>query len=45
MTGTFEPRIAWVISSIDEPSPPGVSIVSSTAGDPSSFASRMAPRR
>ena len=33
MTGTFEPRIAWVISRIDEPSPPGVSIVSSTAGD------------
>ena len=34
MTGTSEPRIAWVISSIDEPSPPGVSIVSSTAGVP-----------
>src|SRR2546428_4113998 len=38
MTGTFEFRIAVVISRIEESGPPGVSIVSSTAVSPTAFA-------
>ena len=44
MTGTFEFKIAWVISRMEDPRPPGVSIVMSTAAAPCSFARSIPPR-